>query len=391
VPDKSQYEKIAESVGLTKPASLADDYKTMTGGVSVTPEEVAAKKTLATQLSNEMIASDKAFRERVATIRQNASGQFGGAVEQEVRQAQREYDDQRADKAIAYNVAIGDYTSAKEGIDMLFNLRTKDIENDYSYKKSLVDSIYDDLTEKEKAQAELLKEQRAQEFELKKQDIQFERDKQLKKIGLGGGSGTSNQSTDNERALMSQFRGEQITKDYNEILGQKGTIDAYIQNGVGGPADLALVFSFMKGLDPNSVVRESEYETAAKSGNIFQGAFARFNGYFKEKGGILPENVKQEFQNLVNQKLKVKETQYNNLTKQYSDIAVRQGLNPKNVVIDYAGGASGTPMTVDQEYEEYLKADGKSKSSLDLSNLTAGPSSKRPIFNLGSFTSPLKK
>ena len=156
----------------------------------------------------------------------------------------------------------------------------------------------------------------------------------------GTGIGTNNTITDNERALMTQFRSEPIVKDYNEILGQKGTIDAYIQNGVGGPVDLAIVFSFMKGLDPTSVVRESEYDNAAKSGNIFQGAWAKFNGYFKDKGGMLPANVRQEFQNLVNQKLAVKEKQYKNVKKQYEDLAGRQQLNPQNVVLDYAAGGS---------------------------------------------------
>ena len=156
----------------------------------------------------------------------------------------------------------------------------------------------------------------------------------------GTGIGTNNTITDNERALMTQFRSEPIVKDYNEILGQKGTIDAYIQNGVGGPADLAIVFSFMKGLDPTSVVREFEYDNAAKSGNIFQGAWAKFNGYFKDKGGMLPANVRQEFQNLVNQKLAVKEKQYKNVKKQYEDLAGRQQLNPQNVVLDYAAGGS---------------------------------------------------
>lgn len=153
-------------------------------------------------------------------------------------------------------------------------------------------------------------------------------------------AGGNNQMTDNERALMTQFRGEQIVKDYNEIASQKGTIDSYINGGVGGPADLALVFSFMKGLDPNSVVRESEYQTAAQSGNIFQGAFAKYNGYLKENGGFLPDNVKTQFQNLVDQKLAVKEKQYKNVVNNYNDIATRQGLNPKNVVIDYASGTA---------------------------------------------------
>ncbi len=154
----------------------------------------------------------------------------------------------------------------------------------------------------------------------------------------------TNVVTDNERALMAQFRGEQIVKDYNNVLSQKSAIDNYINNGVGGPADLAMIFTFMKSLDPNSVVREAEYATAAKSGNIFSGWAAKYNGYLKEEGGILPDNVKREFQNLVNQKLNSQKVLYDNVAKNYRNIAERQGLNPENVVVDYAGA---NPSNVD--------------------------------------------
>lgn len=276
----------------------------------------------------------------------------------------------------------GNLEFAQKQLDTVFTLRSQDAQNKYKFETDKLNSIVSFLNQAETRQynARLQGEERtynqtqnnlnylrqlsaqAREYgntgvigqlgaidpasETFEQDVSRLAQKIQKPVATGGG--TSNQMSDNERALMTQFRGEQIVKDYNEILGQKGTIDAYIQNGVGGPADLALVFSFMKGLDPSSVVRESEYETAAKSGNIFQGAFAKYNGYFKEKGGFLPENVRQEFQNLVNQKLAVKESQYQNLTQQYTGIAQRQGLNPQNVVIDYAQGGykpQPTPVT----------------------------------------------
>lgn len=168
----------------------------------------------------------------------------------------------------------------------------------------------------------------------------------LKKTTGGGGS---NQMTDNERALMTSFRGEQIVKDYNVNLNKKLSVEAIIKAGVGGPGDLALVFEFMKALDPNSVVRETEYATAAKSGNIFAGVFARFNGYLKEEGGFLPPQVQQAFLSLVNAKFEVQRGLYENTAAQYRDIAKRQGLNPENVVINYAGAAPGktyTPGTI---------------------------------------------
>lgn len=171
----------------------------------------------------------------------------------------------------------------------------------------------------------------------------------LADLGTDGSAITSaNQMTDNERALFGQFRGEQIVKDFNNIVGQKLAFDKVITNGVGGPADLAMVYMFMKGLDPSSVVRETEYATASQSGNIFQGIFAKYNGYLKEEGGFLPNNVKLEFQNLVNQRLSAQKMQYDNLKSQYGEMAQRQGMNPANVTLDYQAVLDGYNPTAPQ-------------------------------------------
>lgn len=159
-----------------------------------------------------------------------------------------------------------------------------------------------------------------------------------------------NQLTDNERALLNQFNSEPIVKDYNTILGEKQIIDKIVTAGLGGPGDLALVYTFMKGLDPTSVVRESEYETASKSGNIFAGVYTRFNGYLKPEGGFLPPNVATAFQSIVGSKLLVKTNQYNNVVSQYQSIAGRQGLNPDNVIIQYSNADTSGGATGDNEY-----------------------------------------
>lgn len=174
--------------------------------------------------------------------------------------------------------------------------------------------------------------------DLKKMEVQYQYDKKLKSIGTGGGSGSSNQMIDNERAAQTLFQNNPIVKDYNTVISQKNSLDRVIANGVGGPADVNAIFNFMKALDPNSVVRESEYDKAAASGNIFQGAFAKFNGYFKDKGGFLPDNVRDEFQNLINQRLAAQKVAYDNVANQTREIVKRQGMNPNNVVIDFSGG-----------------------------------------------------
>lgn len=211
-----------------------------------------------------------------------------------------------------------------------------------------LEDVFSAISKKEKADAaEKTKKEQADKAaldfknDLEKMKVQFEYDKALKRIapaGSGSGSGNSNQMTDNERAAQTLFQNNPIVKDYNTVIGQKNALDRVVANGVGGPADVNAIFNFMKALDPNSVVRESEYDKAAASGNIFQGAFTKFNGYFKDKGGFLPDNVRQEFQNLVDQKLLAQQAAYQNVANQTREIVKRQGLNPDNVVIDFSGG-----------------------------------------------------
>ena len=162
--------------------------------------------------------------------------------------------------------------------------------------------------------------------------------KTAQKNAKAASGANSNQNIDNERALLSQFRGEETVKNYNLTLNKKLSVDRILDSGVGGPGDLAVVYEFMKALDPNSVVRETEYAMAAKSGNIFAGVFARFNGYLKEEGGFLPENVKSAFKSIVNSKMEVAKQLYDNTYQEYRDIAKRQNLNPDNATINYAKG-----------------------------------------------------
>lgn len=160
---------------------------------------------------------------------------------------------------------------------------------------------------------------------------------QQKATAAKSSGGISNQTIDNERSLLSQFNSSPIVKDYNTILAKKLSVDQILNSKLGGPGDLATVYEFMKALDPTSVVRETEYASAAKSGNIFAGALAQFNGYLKPNGGFLPPQVKAGFQSIINSKLDVQTQLYNNTKAQYEDVARRQGLNPNNVTIDYSG------------------------------------------------------
>lgn len=145
-------------------------------------------------------------------------------------------------------------------------------------------------------------------------------DTQLKQLQIQeklqslSGEGLSDAEIRRVEALASTFESSPIVKNFIEVQTKKMGVDKLLSTGtVGGPQDVALVYDFMKSLDPTSVVRESEYQMGAKSGNLFLGALAKFNGYFKETGGQLPENVRQEFANILNQRFEVATSQYRNL------------------------------------------------------------------------------
>jgi murein DD-endopeptidase MepM/ murein hydrolase activator NlpD len=150
----------------------------------------------------------------------------------------------------------------------------------------------------------------------------------------------SDSEFDKANTLRDEFQGLDIVKDFKEIQDKAALVKSIVESGVSGPGDLALVFAFMKSLDPTSVVRESEYDSAADSGSIFAGIFAKFNGQFS-KGQILPQSVRDEFLGLVQQQLEVKNNSFQTDLDFYTDLANKSGVDIDFVVRDYSEGIGG--------------------------------------------------
>lgn len=112
------------------------------------------------------------------------------------------------------------------------------------------------------------------------------------------------------------FRSEPVVKAYNEAAQKRFAFENVIDGGVKGVQDLTLIYEFMKALDPDSVVRDFEAEMAAGSGNIFEGKWAKYNGYFDE-GQTLPESVKNEFIETIDSTWQGTQQQYFNIKNQF--------------------------------------------------------------------------
>jgi hypothetical protein len=166
------------------------------------------------------------------------------------------------------------------------------------------------------------------------------------RITINTGTADARSNTRIDR-IVSAFNAHPLVKEYNETQAQQGILHSVVNGKWSGPADMAAVFAFMKALDPNSVVRETEYANAAKSGNIFMGWAARFNGAVSPNGGFLSEQVRRDFLNTINARMEVKSKQYQNLRTQLSQridrIKAGAPETGDEALVDYASGSGQAP------------------------------------------------
>jgi len=96
-----------------------------------------------------------------------------------------------------------------------------------------------------------------------------------------------------------------------------------------GAGDIALVTSFMKMLDPGSVVRETEFATAANTGGLLAKLKSAVTKI--EDGKFLSPEQRTDFQRLAGKYLEAANAQEQGVQSSYQAIIDNYGLNPVNV------------------------------------------------------------
>lgn len=107
--------------------------------------------------------------------------------------------------------------------------------------------------------------------------------------------------------------------------------------------DLALIFNYMKVLDPGSVVREGEFATAQNSGSVDDRTRNLYNRILE--GTRLSADQRADFLNRATRLYQGAEQQYRSVADQYSEFARAAGLPVEQVIPDfsYYGGAQEAP------------------------------------------------
>lgn len=147
---------------------------------------------------------------------------------------------------------------------------------------------------------------------------------------LPGGFKDPKQLSDVEEGFRKEFGSH--AKPYFE------TRDAFsrVQQAASNPSpagDLALIFNFMKMLDPGSVVREGEFATAQNAAGIPDRIVNIYNRALR--GERLGDAQRADFVAQANGLFSRAERQYGAVQQQYKDILSRKGIDHRNVIIDY--------------------------------------------------------
>jgi hypothetical protein len=122
-----------------------------------------------------------------------------------------------------------------------------------------------------------------------------------------------------------------LSKDYNKVRDSYGRV---ITSGKDPSAagDLALIFNYMKILDPGSVVRESEFANAAATGSF--GDRLKAAGQKLLRGERLSDDMRADFLNVAKSLYEKHSEIQQVVIDKYTKLAQKRGIPPEDVVSD---------------------------------------------------------
>lgn len=127
--------------------------------------------------------------------------------------------------------------------------------------------------------------------------------------------------------LRDDFR--QDTKPMFEVRDSYARVVKAAENP-SAAGDIALIFNYMKMLDPGSVVREGEFATAQNAGSLPQNIVAAYNKLLT--GERLVPAVRADFVDRAGKMYDALDENHAQVVQRYRDVATRFGVNPDDVI-----------------------------------------------------------
>jgi Sec-independent protein translocase protein TatA len=158
--------------------------------------------------------------------------------------------------------------------------------------------------------------------------------------------------------LRKEFSGIPAVRQFAEQAGAFGRIEASASNP-SAAGDLALIFNYMKVLDPGSTVREGEFANAQNAAGIPERIRALYNNAMQ--GTRLTETQRSDFLSRARNLYENAERSYMRTYNQYKDIAERRNLPLADALIDYRYQSS-------MQFPQFFN----SQAEADAANLPSG-------------------
>jgi hypothetical protein len=167
--------------------------------------------------------------------------------------------------------------------------------------------------------------------------------------GAGGGAGGGGEeSFGKEDATTLRKEATTQLSEYQKFGDAWGRVQEAAMNP--SPAnDIALIFAYMKILDPTSAVREGEFATAANAGSIPQRVWARYNKLMR--GEELNAEQRNDFLSSAYGLVRSQHRNAQRIVDRYGNLAAGYGVNPKAVAENPLAWAIAPKVSNQQQFD----------------------------------------
>jgi len=155
-------------------------------------------------------------------------------------------------------------------------------------------------------------------------------------------AGEAKEGFSQEKNLRKEY--SDLSKPFRDIRSNYSRVVESAKNP-SKAGDIALIFSFMKSLDPGSTVREGEFATARDAGSIAESVIATYNSLVTGKSMLAP-NVRRDFVDRASRLYASALDSQQSLEEEYGGLAGQYGLDRNRILPDYVRGLE--PVNVDE-------------------------------------------
>jgi len=164
----------------------------------------------------------------------------------------------------------------------------------------------------------------ANQMALQKAQQDFDAAQNQVKLGAAAGA----KGFENANVLRDEYVAQ--TKDFRTV---SDAYDKIVNTAPTGAGDMAMLYNFVKLLDPGSVVRESEFATAAASGSYGE----RIQGMVQRvmTGQRLPDSLRKDFLAEAKTAYDAHKRSQEAVESTYRNLSKRMNVDPENVIAPY--------------------------------------------------------